>query len=469
VRRTLGTWRWIALAAIGAGACRYHEAPLANDGDGGILFEDAPAADAYIPDAGACATTGPTCAGPVLRTCITAGQLPVDTLCNWGCRQDAGAPHCARLQPSGGVLTLADLDDNPMLLARSVTSSAGTIDADTGAIGANLRPAGTGIINGIDFSVRTLPNGRKVGVFRMKTLTLQGSWLVRGANALAIAATADLRISGRLDVRGDCTGTAAGPGGFPGGATVSAASGDGAGGGGTAGGGNQAGGGGGGYGELGGGGGVGGTTTGGAAGGKFGTAEIAALTGGGGGGGGGNGSNGGTGGGGGGAVQLAANGTLTLEPGPAGPLLPGGINAGGCGGAGSTGGGGGGGGAGGTLLLEARSVVIDNSVLAVNGGGGGGGSTNAKVGASGDWSNSVAAGGAAGSGGGTGGRGGAAGNRPGARGADAAHAGGGGGGVGRIRVNTLDAQGIQIKGLVVISPSFNEGNTTATKGAAGIQ
>jgi hypothetical protein len=83
--------------------------------------------------------------------------------------------------------------------------------------------------------------------------------------------------------------------------------------------------------------------------------------------------------------------------------------------------------------------------------------------------NDVAPGGAAGQGGASGGRGGAAGNRTGGRGGDSKNSGGGGGAVGRIRINTLDGQGIQIKNLVVISPSFNEGNTTATKGPASIQ
>src|SRR5690348_13969860 len=100
--------RWIGVALIAASSgCSFRELPLANDGDGGVKFQDAPAADAYIPDAAPCLTTGPTCAGPVLRTCLAAGQFPVDTQCNWDCREAPGAPHCGRLQPSGGVLELA--------------------------------------------------------------------------------------------------------------------------------------------------------------------------------------------------------------------------------------------------------------------------------------------------------------------------------------------------------------------------
>ena len=454
----------IALIATGAFACSFRGLPLVNDGDGGVLFEDAPAPDAYIPDAGPCMDTGKTCAGPILRTCQMVNQFPPDEeTCNLGCLSASGPPRCGRLQPSGGVLVLKDLEEDPALLGDRKGTGSGVINTDDGSI-TGVRGAGPDVVDGIRFAVRTLPDGRKVGVFRVRKLTLEGSWDVRGANALAIASLTDIDIKGRLDVRGDCNGTTAGPGGFPGGEPSTAAAGSGGGAAGQGGGMSSSGAGGGAYGDLGGDGGKQGPgrPAGGA---RFGDETITALVGGGGGGGG---ANGGRGGGGGGAVQLAANGKVTVEAAINGSLFDG-INAGGCGGAGGGNkNGGGGGGAGGTILVEAKTFVLDNAVLVVNGGAGGGGNSNSG-GDPGDWSTNTARGGTGANGGGSGGRGGAAGNRPGGRGGDAKEGGGGGGGVGRIRVNTLDAQGIQLKGSVAISPTFGEGNTTSTKGAANIQ
>src|SRR5437879_834132 len=77
-----------------------------NEADAAVIV------DAYSPDASAlgCQSVGVECAGPKLRRCTQIDQPPSDTTCGWGCAA-APTPHCAKLQPAGGVLVDTDLDD----------------------------------------------------------------------------------------------------------------------------------------------------------------------------------------------------------------------------------------------------------------------------------------------------------------------------------------------------------------------
>lgn len=169
---------------------------------------------------------------------------------------------------------------------------------------------------------------------------------------------------------------------------------------------------------------------------------------------------GGRGGGGGGALQLVANGTLSIGSGGA-------ITARGGGATGTEeqsptadpAAGGGGGGSGGAILLEAEHLSIDGYVTA-NGGGGsegtyGGGSAPGQAGEDGYSFSSTAAGGGGdwcyGGNGGSGGSG-AAEAGDGSQGeVDSSGGGGGGGGVGRIHFNSSDTP--IISPFAVISPA----------------
>ena len=373
---------------------------------------DAPVADAALDAFVPCSTLGSECAPGGLLTCTQMGQNPAFTHCAWGC-VSAPTPHCGELHPTGGALLVTDLREDAALSSITITSAT-TINSDTGEI-AGVRAAGPGVASGIDFSVR---NG--IGTFRMRSFDLRAAVDVVGSNAIAIAATHNMTINGFLDVSvGTCSGRAAKPGGGAGGAPGSDGSGPGKGRGalGTAL--ANAGGGGGAY---GGNGGVGGdgydfdgnfNTAGGAGGTAFGDDAITLLRGGSGGGGGG-GATGGDGGAGGGAIQLVANGDLSI-----GTSSEAWIRAQGCvGNPISTGysveGGGGGGGAGGTIVLEASRIfstglayVLANGGKGGNQGGGAGGSSPLFGGMN-----------------------------DGRFGDSAMNAGGGGGGTGRIRVNS---------------------------------
>ena len=454
----------LSFTLLGCGYPRPEDVPGPVDGE-------------IIPDASICADLSKSCiTSTVLRDCQTVGQYSVDTTCSWGCLN--GSPvHCGKLQPNGGVLIETDLIPDPRLVD-SMVASGGTINTGDGSI-TNLRAAGAGVQNGIDFEIRNLlvAGGiRSVGVFRFGKLTLLGNWVVTGPNALAIASLDDIVIQGRLDLRGDCQGSNSGPGGFPGGGENTTASGPGGGKGGSASNLDHSGGGGGGYGANGGNGGrfVGGNAPG--AGVSWGDETISLLVGGGGGGGGSGdaGSGGGFGGGGGGAVQIAANGNVSIRVSAA----PSGINAGGCGGKGGLDGGGGGGGAGGTILIEAPAVELDGTYLVVNGGGGGGGNGAPLYGNSGGWGSGRATpcpgpGPTDGDGGGGGASG--ATSRQGQNGQDAGSsggydsAGGGGGAVGRIRVNTRFMGGVTVKNGAVVSPTFEETGSTSMKGVANVR
>jgi hypothetical protein len=362
--------------------------------------------------------------------------------------------------PSGGGVTPDQVDGSgvsgPPLIGNLI------VDGSTGEIGtspmhSSVRGAGTGVINGIDYSVN---NG--VAIFRFGSLQVSGTVALTGTNAIAFVSNGDVTIDNAIDARGFCGSNNAGPGGFPGGAakTTAAGSGGGAGGGGD----NNAGGGGGGYGGTGG---VGGKSGGGnpAGGPLFGDDVISILVGGGGGGGGGGDPNAArVGGGGGGAFQIVSNASITVHP-------SGGINAGGCGGkAGNGGQAASGGGAGGTILLEAPQITVQG-YLTVNGGGGAGGD-GGNDGADGQPTRTAANGGSRAGGNGTdGGPGGAAAHLDGFNGIDAMagkHSGGGGGAVGRIRVNTRSGA-VSVGSNAVMSPSFDDAASTATSGTASLK
>jgi hypothetical protein len=339
-------------------------------------------------------------------------------------------------------------------------------NTDDGSIAPNIRAAGTGVINGIEF--KTAGNA---GIFRFNKLVLQtndnSDLRVVGTRALAIASITTIDVERVvINMRGTCTANNPGPGGNLGGTANDPGVGDGAGAKGGSFGGNDCGGGGGGaFGAKGGNGGTPGGTTPAAGGTTFGTNTIAMLAGGGGGGGGGGKGSGGAGGGGGGAIQLVANGQIRF----AGFLTRfAGINAGGCGGKGATSmDGGGGGGAGGAILVEAPSVRLDIAGFAVNGGGGGGGHTGSPGSNAGLTTNRSGGGGAA-NGGGPGAPGGAAGNLAGANAVGDANGGGGGGGAGWIRVNTVNGA-VTMQNFSFVSPSFSDTNSTASRATAVVQ
>jgi hypothetical protein len=436
-------------------ACEFQHGELPQKpSDGGI---DAP------PDAGMCLTQSSECLGDIKRDCAGPGATATDTFCGWGC-VTAPMVHCLQLQPSGNGGNVAsgaapaDVVADPMLA--DLTFGAGIlIDGDSGKIGplanANMYrgSGGTGVINGIDFERRGA-----VAVFRFKSLKIDGDISLIGSKAIALIADGEIDINNIIDARGGCgLGVLAGPGGRNGGANNG---GDAAGSGGGSGSDtNGLGGGGGGNGGSGGDG--GGGQLGGSA---FGAGDLAIsiLTGGGGGGGGGGGAMSGSGGGGGGALQVISNRTIAIA-------ATGGINAGGCGGqnGAASGDAGGGGGAGGTILLESPLVTLVGK-LAVNGGAGGGGAAgNNTFAPAGTLDRTPAPGVQSG---GIGGDGGAAAMLDGSPGQqNAGHGGGGGGAVGRIRVNTRNGSGLTLDPGAVLSPSFDDANTTATKGSAAVQ
>lgn len=378
--------RFVSLA-FAASACTFSPGSPSNAmrDDGGNVIRP----DTYVPpDAGMCLQTGPTCIGNVLRVCKTQGQLPTDTRCDWGCSSN-GPPHCQSLKPAGGAVQPSDLLTFPG--ATSITiSQAVTINTDTGSI-SSVRAGGTGVISGIGYTVRN-----NVGVFTFQSLTITGPITFTGNNGVAFVAVTDIVVKSLIDARGSCSGTTAGPGGFSGGNAQTDGQGSGKG---TAGAGTNnacSGGGGAGHGIGGAKGGKSPGTTNPPGGSSYGDAVISTLVGGSGGGGGG--ANGGVGGGGGGALQLAANGTITIDN-------NGGLNAGGCGGK-ASGDAGGGGGAGGTILIEGLTIhLVSGSQLGANGGGGGGGAGSA--GRNADFSEIAVAGGSPGQNGGDGGFGGA--------------------------------------------------------------
>ncbi len=456
------------IGAAAIAACTFNPShALTQDGSGSIDASiDAPP---IAPDAGPCMGASVECADvDTLRVCTMAGGQAMDTTCSWGCGTNGGSAHCELLSPSGGAALPSDTVGSDV--GSAMLPDKAMLHLDNGQIDPGIRPAtGPGVIaNGIDFEVR---NG--VAVFRFGGLTLQGgvSFTVatQPAPPVVLVSTGSIVVDGLIDGQGGCMGGNGGPGGFPAGHGGDTAAGSGGGTGATD---QTLGGGGGGYGAAGGSGGNAAQATTPAGGPAFGSDVISVLVGGGGGGGG----NGGNpfGGGGGGAIQLVANGTITIDrtgaasgPGPVGS-----INAGGCGGtsgvknnATDTGGGGG---AGGTILIEAHDIMIKGA-LAVNGGGGGGALVNGMPnnGSNGGLVRQAALGSTMGSAaGGNGGWGGALAGVAGGSGAGAA--GGGGGGVGRIRFNTR-AGSATIDPMAILSPSLADVPTTCTQGVANTQ
>jgi hypothetical protein len=365
--------------------------------------------------------------------------------CPLGC--NTAQNRCNRVKPSNfSASSFFDTVSGKVTL--SGTSAA--INTETGLVKSGsqqIRPAGSPgkTINGVHWQVVSQPSGPSIGVFGVEELNIPKGAVVTvtGKHALAIYSTGDVTISGTLAA--PAKGLDPGPGGYAGGLTNGA---DGApcSGGEGLGGGNSGsysnGGGGGGHKAEGGTGGKHDSSTAtkvGAGGGTVGSAVLTPLRGGCGGGAGGGPDtyiqtgDGGYGGGGGGAIQIVANGTLTVT---------GVVTAPGAGGEGAHyGSGGGGGGAGGAVLLEAVTISVTGAgILAVNGGGGGAGTTGPSVadapdGQDGTSTTSRAGGGAGGDAGGDGGRGGARYVETGEDGGDQTDGGGGGGAAGRVRCN----------------------------------
>lgn len=439
MRRNLGM-RLYLVAMLAA--CKYNPdntaSPDGPEGDGPPMPQP-------------CETVGTQeCAEDLLLTCVTAGQLPVEETCGWGCDPE-GTAHCLTITPSGGSVTKADLEPATFAdLGDVVIASAASINTDTGVI-ENVPTSA--------YSTRIIGN---VIIFRMKSFTANAVVNVTGSKALAIVADQKITINAAIDLK-DCTGAlgrrTAGAGGFAGGVRGgSPGAGEGTGGG-QAAPANAKGAGGGGYGGIGGAGGV----TGGAGGGVNGNPEIMLLIGGSGGGGA-RGGGGGVGGGGGGAIQFVSSLEVAIT-------AAGSIDAGGCGGAKGAGGGsdgGGGGGAGGTILVDAPKVTIAGP-LAVNGGGGGG-SDNGGDGGDGTLGRNGGAAGTAGGGngaaGGVGGGGGVADAVNGGPGGGTTLGSGGGGSVGRLRFTTRSGN-VSVADQALLSPNFDD-NTTCTAAVSTI-
>ncbi len=432
MRRNLGMR--LCLVAMLA-ACEYKPS---NNG-----LPDGPEGDGP-PAARPCETVGTKeCAGDLLRTCLTQGELPTEETCGWGCDPE-GTAHCLTITPSGGSVNKMDLAPATFAdLGDVVIAAAGSINTDTGVI-ENVPTSA--------YSTRVIGN---VMILRMNSLTVNAEVNVTGSKALAIVAAQKVTINAAIDLK-DCTGAlgrrTAGAGGFAGGVRGGTpGTGEGTGGGqaATA---NAKGAGGGGHGGIGGSGGVAGA----AGGGESGNPEIMLLIGGSGGGGA-RGGGGGVGGGGGGAIQFVSSSEVEIT-------ATGSIDAGGCGGAKGDDGandGGGGGGSGGAILVDAPTVTI-NGQVAVNGGGGGG-SDNGGDGGDGTLGRIGGAGGtvggAAGAAGGAGGGGGPSTAVNGGQGAGATLGSGGGGAVGRIRFTTRS--GNVSADQTLLSPNFDD-NTTCT-------
>jgi hypothetical protein len=371
--------------------------------------------------------------------------------CNWGCIEN----RCAIVAPAGGGVTPMDTKPETLAALGDLVLPAGTtINGTSGKI--------SDVTAGFTFEPRV---GGKIGVFRMKSLTINGPVKLEGAAAIAIVADGPIVVTGVVEAKGACgsndLATLPGPGGFAGGLAAGAnAVGPGSGGGAVL----KAGAGGGGNGTRGGDGGTGPSSAAGGAGGAIAsTPTIDMLFGGGGGGATDGGGGRGRGGGGGGAVQLVSNTKITI--------VIGGIDAGGCPGDSGQGAGedgGGGGGAGGTILLEAPIIDGAGVRLAVNGGGGGAGDDNTSPTGGKSTLDRTQAPGASSTATGGGGGSGGAGAAPAVKGDDdpATHAGGGGGGIGRIRFNTRDGT-IGFTG--VASPALGDPASTCTAGPASVQ
>ena len=394
-----------------------------------------------------------------------AGPTCVGMTCPLGCNQPQN--RCYRLKPSNYDVKASFQQASAGL---SVSGQA-TIDTTSGQIkvGSNvIRPANkVGLVNGIYWQRNAQAKGYPgLSIFVVKSLEVnKGAALeVTGADALAVYATGNIKVEGTIHASG--SGMFAGAGGGAGGKSNGA---DGA----PCNNGHGMGGdqGGSGYNQVEAGGGGGGRIVKGGKGGDSsyyskpkggpgGAANngqtLTPLYGGCGAGAGGGpdtggvaGGAGGYGGGGGGAIQLSANGALSIS---------GTITTPGAGGEGGHGGGGGGGGgSGGAILLEGITLT-HAGYLAANGGGGGSGSgstswASSNDGEDGRYDGVRATGGAQqGQYGAAGGKGGSQANAGGDNGGSNANGGGGGGAAGMIRLNTHTSQ--------VISGTVSPGHTS---------
>lgn len=403
----------------------------------GVVMDAPPAIDGMIdagPD-GACTTF---CrAADTLGSCENSDSVT----CVNGCVDgfDGTPAHCSDVELSNGFTPSLLTSDS---LQSFVVTSSLVFSTETGAIVdgfVTVRAAGTGVINGIGFSIVQ----DNVGVFTFDSLSVTGGSIEAfGTNALGLFARREIVVASSIDVSGgrcdagtfdrQCGGPDGGAGGTA--TPLQAAAGCAPGGAGALAG--HTGGGGGAVGSPGG---DGGRSVAESAPGGAGavpnpgcpSAALDPIDGGAGGGAGGD-TQSGAGGGGGGAVIVAALGSVRIS---------GTINAGGAGGEGSLADnfGGGGGGSGGAILLEAERVLVSGT-LAANGGGGGAGDNVIAPSESGQPGTAPAAGGTQ-TGGENGSNGGAGATRSNAAEdalAAARYTGGGGGGYGRICVHGIE-------------------------------
>jgi hypothetical protein len=385
------------------------------------------------------------------------------TSCLLGCTVSAGTGRCRHVHPTNVVVRGKIIAGTAEAVVPA--GDTWTIDTTTGQIfddaGAIIRPAGEGVLMGIDFSEQ--PQGGMfpvLGIFAFGSLTVESGATIRtaGAQALVLLSAGPVRIDGTIDL--SASGRSAGSGGGAGGEARLPGFGQGGGAAGRMGGiamVEQSGGGGGGHADVGGNGGDDFGTTGGTGGAAIPDPDGEPLSGGGGGGGGAQSGTGGPGGGGGGALQITSDVSITIG---ATAFLR--VN-----GAGGSAGdqGGGGGGAGGTIFLEAPSITTRGTLVA-NGGGGAGGDASAVLDADdGEDGRDDTMAAAGGMGvdvgiGGRGGNGGAGGSIAGESAPDSMGAGGGGGGAsGRLRFVTL---GSTLVLMGVTSPTSSSARTMDT-------
>lgn len=450
----------LALLALPALACSFTPPGISGGSNGGDDAGTTAPIDAPVaPDASGCSDECIMDNGDAF-VCDAQGNT---TFCPVGCDDSGDAARCLQLTPSNGVAP----DFAMITSGLTVASGTVTIDTDTGRIadqdGAEIRPAGAGVLAGIRYEEVSTPRALLV----VDSLTVESGATLRpfGDRALIVLSRGDAIVRGLINVGGGCDDSdepgCGGPGGGDGATSLLPAQGCAPGQSGGAGVGiPESGAGGGGLGRAGRRGGFTTSTLPGAGGNPAFSVTcpdetLEPLRGGSGGG-----RGGGTnptqvrdGGGGGGGFQLTSQSSIQLFAGAE-------IWAGGAGGGPSREAvnGGSGGGSGGAILLEAPLISAPSGALiTANGGGGGGGGVTAGFGSEGSHSLDLAPGGGQGGGGGGGGPGGAA-NGAAGNGIDAFDgSGGGGGGVGIIRFNTHDTGSISA-GDATVSPAATEGN-----------